>query len=88
MSPDGKMIYIAAVEEINDDEAEKYGFGRYTIEKGKYFAVRITDWRSRIELIKESFHSMMEVTGLDQTKPCVEWYKNEQEMYCMVKAIS
>ncbi|WP_276366658.1 hypothetical protein [Chryseolinea sp. H1M3-3] len=88
MTPEGKMIYIAGVEEMNDGEAEKFGFERYIISKGKYFSVKITDWKVRIELIKESFHSMMEVKGVDHMSPCVEWYKNDREMYCMVKAIS
>jgi hypothetical protein len=30
----------------------------------------------------------MKEENLDKTKPCVEWYKNDDEMLCMLKVKS
>ena len=74
-------------EEKNNGEAEKNNCTRYKIEKGKYFAEAVTDWRQKADTIKDVFEGMMDEKNIDHTKPCVEWYKNEEEMLCMVKAI-
>jgi hypothetical protein len=29
----------------------------------------------------------MKSTQVDLTKPCIEWYKNDFEMVCMLKAL-
>jgi hypothetical protein len=86
-SSDDKVIYIAAVEEKNRGEAEKYKCDRYRIEKGKYFKVTIRKWRTKTASIKDVFHEMMKDKNVDHTKPCIEWYRNDDEMECMVKAI-
>jgi predicted transcriptional regulator YdeE len=88
MTPDNKVVYIAAVEEKNKGEAEKNKCERYTIEKGKYLAVPVLDWRQKTDSIKDVFHEMMKEENLDKTKPCVEWYKNDDEMLCMLKLYS
>ena len=85
MDETGKIIYKAAAEEKYAGEAEKYGCPRYTIEKGSYLAVTITDWRDKIDCIKDVFHDMMEDDRADKTKEVVEWYKTETEMLCLVK---
>jgi predicted transcriptional regulator YdeE len=87
MTPEGEVVYIAAVEEKNDGEAEKNRCERYTIEKGEYFSVSVKDWRKKTDSIKDVFHEMMHQKNIDQTKPCIEWYKNEDEMCCMVKVL-
>lgn len=87
MTPDGKVVYIAAVEEKNKDEAEKNKCERYTIEKGKYFTVTINGWRQKTDSIKDVFHEMMQLQNVDHMKPCIEWYKNDDEMCCMLKAL-
>jgi hypothetical protein len=85
MDETGKIIYKAAAEEKYGGEAEKYGCQRYIIEKGAYLAVTITDWRDKIDCIKDVFHDMMEDDRADKTKEVVEWYKTETEMLCLVK---
>ena len=88
MTPDNKVVYIAAVEEKNKGEAEKNKCQRYIIEKGKYLTVTVLDWRQKTDTIKDVFHEMMKEENLDKTKPCVEWYKNDDEMLCMLKVKS
>ena len=88
MTPENEVVYIAAVEEKNKGEAEKNKCQRYIIEKGKYLTVTVLDWRQKTDTIKDVFHEMMKEENLDKTKPCVEWYKNDDEMLCMLKVKS
>ena len=83
-----KIIYIAAVEEKDKHEAKKYNSERYTILKGEYLTVTITHWRTKLESIKEVFHEMMKSSAADLRHPWIEWYKNDEEMECMVKCKS
>ena len=85
MDDQDKVVYIAAVEERNDGEAEKNNCKRYTLERGKYAAVTLKDWRQKTCTIKDIFHEMMDAPHIDHTKPCIEWYKNDDEMLCMLK---
>jgi hypothetical protein len=80
----GKMVYNATVEESFPGEAEKYNCKRYTIDKGEYVAVTVKDWRHKTHTIKDVFTEMVnEVPDLNQ--PAIEWYKNDDEMVCMVR---
>ena len=85
MTEGGNVVYIAAVEEKTRGEAEKNNCERYTIEKGTYATVTVTDWRQKTDTIKDVFHEMMQEKNIDHSKPCVEWYKNDDEMLCMLK---
>lgn len=88
MTNDNKVVYIAAVEEKKSGEAEKYNHTRYIIRKGKYISVLVRNWRQKTGSIKDVFHSMMDEKAIDHTAPCIEWYKNDDEMYCMLKLVS
>ena len=88
MTSDNKVLYIAAVEEKNSGEAESNNCESYEIEKGKYLTVTVLDGRQKIHCIKDVFHDMMRAKNVDHGKPCVEWYKNDDEMMCMIKLTS
>jgi predicted transcriptional regulator YdeE len=88
MTADGKIIYIAASLEKHEGEAEKLNYKRYIIEKGEYLAVMLKNWMSQTDCIKDIFHDMMKDERADLTKQVAEWYKNGDEMMCMVKTIS
>ena len=81
------MIYVAAALEIFEGEAAKQGCEKYTVEAGEYLVVTIHDWRSKTACIKDVFHEMMQDERAGTTYPCVEWYRNDDEMMCMVKMI-
>ncbi len=85
---DGSILYYAAAEEIFNGEAEKYSCDRFIIEKGEYLTETIYDWYKKTDCIKDVFHILMQDTRIDKTKPCVEWYKSNDEMICMVKMVS
>jgi hypothetical protein len=84
---DNKMVYIAAAEELNDNEAEKYNCNRYIIEGGDYFTITVADWRTKTDSIKNIFDQLVKDDRTDKSKPGIEWYKNEKEMLCMMKAL-
>lgn len=86
MTEKGEIIYVAAAEESFEGEAEKYNCHRYLIEKGEYLVEVVRDWRKKTDCIKDVFHDMMQDSRFDNTKPCIEWYKNDDEMLCMLKA--
>ncbi len=81
----GSIIYWAAAEETFAGEAERYYCEKYIIEKGEYLAVTINDWRTKTDSIKVVFHAMMQYSCADNSKPCVEWYKSNEEMLCMIR---
>ena len=85
---EGKSSYYAAAEEKEPGEAEKFGYDKFTIEKGEYLITRIVDWRTKTSSIKDVFQEMFKDKRIDKKMPCVEWYQNENEMFCMVKTIA
>jgi hypothetical protein len=82
----GVMIYKAVAEEKMQGEGEKYGYPESEIEKGEYLFKALKNWQTQTDCIKDIFHEMMEDKNADTTKPCVEWYKTDEEMLCLVKA--
>jgi len=87
MDSNGKIIYKALAEEKYEGEAKKYAYEQITIEKGDYYFEVLKDWRTKTTCIKDIFNEMMNDKRIDKTKPAVEWYKNDEEMWCIVKAI-
>lgn len=82
-----KMAYYAMAEELTAGEAEKYSGERMVIESGMYLAETLQNWRSQTDCIKDIFGKIINDKRSDKAKPAVEWYKNEDEMLCMVKAV-
>jgi DNA-binding cell septation regulator SpoVG len=64
---------------------KKYNCDNLTIEKGEYLVKPLYDWRTKTDCIKDIFHEIMQDERADHTKPAVEWYKNDEEMFCMVR---
>jgi predicted transcriptional regulator YdeE len=88
MDPKGAIIYHATVAETTEGEAEKYNCDRYIIESGEYLSVTVNQWLDKTDCIKDVFHAIMKDGSVDNTKPAVEWYKNDDVMLCMIKTIS
>jgi hypothetical protein len=80
------IIYLAVTKEEFAGEAEKYAYDHFTIARGKYNAITLTNWSKRTEKIKDMFHEMLKDECPVVHRPCVEWYKSDQEMMCMVRA--
>jgi len=80
-----QIIYIAAAEEKSKGEGKKYQCNDYVIEGGEYLTIAIADWQPKTDSIKDVFGELMKDNRTDKSKPCIEWYKNDKEMFCMMK---
>jgi len=80
-----KVIYYAMAMESFEGEAQKSGLEILILEKGNYLSVPILQWKMKTACINDVFRKMMENKDLEPGKPCVEWYKNQEEMYCLLK---
>jgi len=87
VNSDGKIIYTALAEEKNNNEASKYNYKTYTIEKGEYCYTELKNWRSNTNCIKDIFCEMLKDKHINNMKPCIEWYKNDEEMWCMMRSL-
>jgi len=83
----GSMYYYATAEETFPGEGKKFQCDNLTIEKGEYLAAALHGWRTKTGCIKDVFHEIMQDKQADHTKPAVEWYKNDDEMLCMVRTV-
>ncbi|HEY2727049.1 MAG TPA: hypothetical protein VGI61_07755 [Parafilimonas sp.] len=81
------MIYKAVAEERFDGEAKKYKYEKSKIEKDDYFFEVLKNRQDKTNCIKDIFNEMMKDEHVNKTKPCVKWYKNNDEMLCIVKAL-
>lgn len=82
---DGKMVYYALAEEKFSDEAEKYNYEKFTIEKGDYLTIAVSEWQKKTNCIKDFFSEIIQDPRVNKTKPAIEWYINENEMMCLVQ---
>lgn len=85
MNEKGQIIYKAASIELNEGEAEQTDFEAYTLSKGTYLAETIIEWRKNIPKMGQIFSELLSDPQLDKTSYCVEWYKSDAEVLCMVK---
>ena len=82
---DCKMVYYAVAEEKFEGEAEKYNYEKLKIEKGEYLTSTVFEWQKKKECIKDVFYEITQYPHVDKTKPAIEWYKDDNEMVCLVK---
>jgi hypothetical protein len=81
----GNISYKAVAQEKYIGEAEKFNYETSTIEHGEYIFEVLRNWRNCTGEIKNIFLRMMNDEHTDKTKPCIEWYKNDDEMLCLMK---
>ena len=79
------MVYIAAALQKSAGEPEKYNCAPYTVAQGNYLTVTVRDWRTKTAAINGIFKEMLTDEQSDRIQPCVEIYKNTEEMLCLVK---
>jgi hypothetical protein len=80
-----KIIYKVAVSVSAKDDVAKSDLEPFTITKGDYLAETVTDWMPKTDQIKGIFEGLMKDQRFDDNFPCVEWYKDDKEMMCMVR---
>lgn len=81
----GKIVYKAAVVEAFPGEGASYGCETFRIPPGEYATETIMGWREKLETIGPTFMRLLEHPQLDTNFPCVEWYRDERELLCMVR---
>lgn len=79
------ILYKAAVLESSEGEGEKLGLETYIVKKGEYVTETIFDWMQNTSKIGEAFQALLAHPQLDMNSYCVEWYKGENEVLCMVR---
>ena len=81
------IIYYAMAREAFPDEGKRHNYELLTIEKGDYQTETVHNWMSKTDCIKDVFHNLMANSKPDKNHPCIEWYKSDEEMLCMVKVL-
>lgn len=79
------VLYIAAALKKSTNESSVLKLNDYTVPNGEYAVRLIKDWRRNLNAIPHVFGDLLKTEGIDETAFCVEWYKNDDEMLCMVK---
>lgn len=87
MDENDNILYYATAGEVYQDERKHYDYELLRIEKGEYRAEAIYEWRYKTDCIKDVFHKLMGSSKPDKNNPCIEWYKSDEEMLCMIKTI-
>jgi predicted transcriptional regulator YdeE len=80
-----EVLYVAAALTKSPTEKSKFKLEEYTIPSGEYAVRVIKDWKRNLSAIPHVFGDLLKTEGIDNSVPCVEWYKNDDEMLCMVK---
>lgn len=81
-----QVRYYAMAAEVFPGEAKQYDYEVMVIEKGNYNAETVYDWMSKTGSIMGIFQKLTESQRPDKNHPCIEWYKSDEEMFCMFKA--
>src|SRR5205085_3761694 len=77
--------YYAMARESFPGEGKPHNYELLTIEKGEYLTETVHNWLSKTDRIKDVFHNLMGNNKPNKNRPCIEWYKSDEEMLCMVK---
>jgi hypothetical protein len=81
----GHIIYKAAAEGLEGDEAEKIGLHSMVIKRGNYISITIEDFMKDIQSIGKAFNEILSHPGIDPDGYCVEWYLQGKDVKCMVR---
>jgi hypothetical protein len=84
MNDSNEIVYKAAVREMYDGEAKKFGRKTFIIKRGLYRIETINDWRGKESHIGDAFTRLLKDPNLDIMGACVEWYTGDDVM-CMVR---
>ena len=81
------MNYYAAYTELYKGEAIEKSLPSFTISSGNYFSIQVREWNKNILHIGPTFDQILKSGKVDTSSPCIEFYKTEEELICIVKAI-
>ena len=81
----GKIMYKAAAEEKYNGEGKNYELDIFTIQKGTYISELIKDYKKDLSQIGNTFQQLLQYPELDTNGYCLEWYKGNDDVLCLVK---
>lgn len=85
MNERDNVVYYAMAGELFPGEAKQYNYEQLTIPKGDYKTEAVHNWLSKTDCIKDVFHRLTANNKPNENHPCIEWYKSDEEMQCMVR---
>lgn len=81
----GQIMYQAATEMMEAEDADALGWDVFFIKKGKYLSVLIPSFHSDLPSIGRTFQTLLEDPRIDPHGYCLEWYLNDTDVRCMVR---
>ena len=82
----GKITYMAAVEELHEGEADQLGLETIVVRKGNYVSEFLEDWRQDETQIAKTFAELLKDPRIDRNEGyCLEMYLNSKDVLCLVK---
>lgn len=79
--------YYAMANEQFPNEGKQYAYENIILPKGYYESETVHDWMNKTQSIRDIFQDLMKSDTPVENRPCVEWYKSDEEMVCMIKAM-
>jgi len=80
----GSIRYRAAASENFEGEGTQLGYPTFTIEAGNYLGETLDNWQQNEMLIMSIFNRLIADKQLDGSAHCIEWYKSDTELLCLV----
>jgi hypothetical protein len=80
------MQYRAAYTESNSGEGIALRIPTIVIPRGNYYSIRMEDWSKKLLQIGPTFDQLLQSGKVDLKSPCIEYYKTERELICMIKS--
>jgi hypothetical protein len=80
----GNIIYKAATDQLNEEEAAHFNLEAFTIRKGNYTSEVLKDWRKDEMSVGKTFRELLSDQRIDKKGYCLEIYLNEDDMRCLV----
>jgi hypothetical protein len=76
--------YRACVAIDARDDPDVLPHPRWTIPGGRYARRRIAEWERNISQIKPTFDALRQRTDFDPSRPWIEFYRSQHELFVMV----
>lgn len=79
------MTYYAAFTELFIGEATEKKLPTQVIDHGTYLSILINEWSQNLMHIGPTFDQLLRSELADTAMPCIEFYRTEKELLCIVK---
>ncbi len=80
----GGIIYKAAAQQLDENEAKQYGLETFVIRKGEYMSELLLNFCEDPAIVGKTFQQLLALPELDPQGYCLEIYLSDTDMRCMV----